>query len=66
MKTPLPTARWRTPETLLIILAAAMSVSFSVWYALLNNFVVERAAFTAGLDYGAGRHVTGPDVFGKR
>ncbi len=46
MKTPLPGARWRTPETLLIILAGAMSVSFSVWYALLNNFVVEQAAFT--------------------
>lgn len=46
MKHPLPSARWRNPETLLIILAAAMSVSFSVWYALLNNFVVERAAFT--------------------
>jgi hypothetical protein len=35
-----------TPEALLILMAAAMSVSFSVWQALLNNFVVERAAFT--------------------
>jgi len=46
LKTSAPAARWRNPETLLIILAAAMSVSFSVWYALLNNFVVERAAFS--------------------
>jgi len=46
MKPFASSARWRTPEILLIILAAAMSVSFSVWYALLNNFVVERAAFT--------------------
>lgn len=38
-------AGWRKPEVLLILLAGAMSVSFSVWYALLNNFVVERAGF---------------------
>lgn len=37
---------WRSPEILLILMAAAMSVSFSVWQALLNNFVVEQAAFT--------------------
>ena len=41
-----PVSSWRNPEVLLILLAAAMSVSFSVWQALLNNFVVERAAFT--------------------
>jgi len=41
-----PAQGWRNPEILLILLAAAMSVSFSVWQALLNNFAVERAAFT--------------------
>ncbi len=39
-------AKYLTPEILLILMAAAMSVSFSVWQALLNNFVLERAAFT--------------------
>lgn len=34
------------PEVLLIILAAAMPLSFSTWMALLNNFAVEKAAFT--------------------
>ncbi len=42
---------WFTPEILLIVMAAAMSVSFSVWQALLNNFVVERAAFS-GVEIG--------------
>jgi len=39
-------ARFRTPENLLILLAIASSLSFSVWHALLNNFAVERAMFT--------------------
>ncbi len=39
-------ARFRTPEYLLILLAIGSSLSFSVWHALLNNFVVEQAAFT--------------------
>lgn len=39
-------ARFRTPENLLILLAIASSLSFSVWHALLNNFAVEQAAFT--------------------
>lgn len=37
---------WRNPELLLLLMAGAMAVSFSVWQALLNNFVVERAAFS--------------------
>lgn len=37
---------WRTPEGCLIILAAAMPLSFATWMSLLNNFAVERAAFT--------------------
>jgi len=40
------TPNWRKPEILLILMAAAMSIAFSVWQALLNNFVVERAAFS--------------------
>jgi len=39
-------SRFRTPEYLLIFLAIASSLSFSVWHALLNNFAVEQAAFT--------------------
>lgn len=39
-------ARFKTPEYLLILLAVASSLSFSVWHALLNNFAVEQAAFT--------------------
>ncbi len=38
--------RWRRPEILLLLMAAAVPVSFSTWQALLNNFAVERAAFT--------------------
>lgn len=36
----------RTPEQLLILLAVAASLSFSLWHALLNNFAIERASFT--------------------
>ena len=34
------------PEYLLILMAVAASLAFSVWQALLNNFVIEQAAFT--------------------
>ncbi|WP_295800299.1 MFS transporter [uncultured Microbulbifer sp.] len=37
---------WRRPEILLLLLALAMPLSFGVWQALLNNFVIERAQFT--------------------
>jgi hypothetical protein len=37
---------WRRPEILLLLMAAAAPISFSVWMALLNNFSIERAAFT--------------------
>jgi hypothetical protein len=37
---------WHNPELLLLLMAGAMAASFSVWLALLNNFVVEQAAFT--------------------
>ena len=42
---------WRSPEMLLILMAVSMPISFGVWQALLNNFVIERAAFT-GVEIG--------------
>ena len=42
---------WRRPIFLLFVMAAAMPVAFSTWYALLNNFVVEVANFD-GADIG--------------
>ena len=42
---------WQTPGTLLILMSVAMPVAFSTWNALLNNFVIERAAFT-GVEIG--------------
>jgi hypothetical protein len=38
--------RWRQPEALLYLMAAAMPLSFATWSALLNNFVIEVASFT--------------------
>ena len=43
--------RWQRPESLLIVLAAAMPIAFATWSALLNNFVVEKAGFT-GVEIG--------------
>ncbi|MDH3593242.1 MAG: MFS transporter [Rhodospirillales bacterium] len=37
---------WRRPELLLLLMAAAVPLSFATWQALLNNFAIERAAFT--------------------
>ncbi len=39
-------AKWRRPEILLLLMAAAVPLSFATWQALLNNFAIERAAFT--------------------
>lgn len=36
---------WRRPVALLVLMAMAMPLSFSVWSALLNNFVIEVASF---------------------
>ena len=36
----------RNPQTLLLVMAAAVPLSFATWQALLNNFVIERASFT--------------------
>ena len=37
---------WRGPEALLYLMAAAMPLAFATWSALLNNFVIEAAAFS--------------------
>ncbi|MGH1444570.1 MAG: MFS transporter [Cognatishimia sp.] len=42
---------WRRPVTLLFIMAAALPIAFSTWFALLNNFVIEVASFD-GSDIG--------------
>jgi hypothetical protein len=39
-------AFWRRAEVMLVLMAMAMAVSMHGWFALLNNFAVERAAFT--------------------
>jgi MFS family permease len=41
----------QNPELFLYLLAAAVPISFGIWQALLNNFAVERAAFT-GVEIG--------------
>ena len=43
--------KWRRPEALLILMAVALPLAFSIWSALLNNFVVEVIRFD-GLDIG--------------
>lgn len=45
------TSKWRSPEFLLLVMAAAFPLSFATWQALLNNFAIERAAFS-GADMG--------------
>ncbi len=42
----LRSADWRRPEILLLIMASAVPLSFATWSNLINNFAVERAAFT--------------------
>ncbi|MGF1562790.1 MAG: MFS transporter [Geminicoccaceae bacterium] len=42
---------WRTPENLLIGMAVASSLAFSLWMTLINNFSFERAGFD-GVDIG--------------
>ena len=39
------------PISLLILMSIAMPIAFNVWSAMLNNFVVEKAAFT-GVEIG--------------
>lgn len=44
-------AGWQNPITLLMLMSIAMPIAFNAWAALLNNFAVERAAFT-GVEIG--------------
>lgn len=45
--TGVPTATgWRSPLMLLMIMAAAMQLSFAAWWNLMNNFAVHELAFT--------------------
>jgi len=37
---------WRRADILLMLMAIAVPLSFSTWNSLLNNFAIERAAFT--------------------
>ena len=37
---------WRSPLVLLMIMAAAMQLSFAAWWNLMNNFAVHELAFT--------------------
>ena len=39
------------PDILLLLMACAVPLSFATWQALLNNFAIERAAFT-GIEIG--------------
>ena len=42
----MPRWHWRTPENLLLLLAAASPISFAAWMSLLDNFAIHEAAFT--------------------
>ena len=42
---------WRSQQNFLLAAAFIMPLTFSVWQALLNNFAIERAAFT-GVEIG--------------
>lgn len=48
---PVKKAAWQSPVVLLMLMSIAMPIAFNAWSALLNNFVVERAAFT-GVEIG--------------
>lgn len=37
---------WQTPSVLLMLVSIILPISFATWQALLNNFVIEEAAFT--------------------
>ena len=43
---------WQTPFVFLVISSIVMSVTFAAWMAMLNNFAIEKAAFT-GAEIGA-------------
>ena len=51
LRQQLTARKWQSPIYLLVLMSIAMPVAFNTWTALLNNFVVERAAFT-GIEIG--------------
>jgi predicted MFS family arabinose efflux permease len=51
MKTTSHSKSWQTPQTFLILISIVVPIAFASWQALLNNFVIEKAAFT-GADIG--------------
>ena len=46
MNTLSQTKSWQTPKTLLMLVSIVVPLAFASWQALLNNFVIEQAAFT--------------------
>ena len=46
MNTSVVSAKWRRPEVLLLLMAAAVPLSFSIWMTLLDNFSIHRAHFS--------------------
>ncbi len=39
-------SKWRTPFVMLMLMSAAMQLSFASWWTLLNNFAVNEVGFT--------------------
>ena len=50
--TPKHNKTWQTPFVFLAVAGVIMSITFAAWMAMLNNFVIEQAAFT-GEEIGA-------------
>ncbi|MCW8329233.1 MFS transporter [Photobacterium sp. SDRW27] len=46
MDTTVQNKPWQTPQTFLILISIVVPIAFASWQALLNNFVIEKAAFT--------------------
>ncbi|MGF1757049.1 MFS transporter [Photobacterium sagamiensis] len=46
MNTAVQNKSWQTPQTFLILISIVVPIAFASWQALLNNFVVDKAAFT--------------------
>lgn len=42
----MPLKSWQSPFVFLAVATVIMSITFSAWMAMLNNFVIEEAAFT--------------------
>ena len=40
------TKPWQTPFIFLVVASIVMTTTFAAWMAMLNNFAIEKAAFT--------------------